>query len=507
MEKAKKEGVQADEALPTTRRRVSFAPLAVPPPQPLAKKTTSTKHRWSLIRSLTKGKRLTSLSDDEESLLKTMSSSASSRELNKVPSADSTDADEGKARQVLRKSIALHKDMLSEAEAEFLNDLVDAPDVGPEDLEHVHEVLCNDPLYQCDDETKKTRKQEEKVECAPPRRCSILQSPSYRKELWIQLRNESQEVSQETFAFSLNRDAKGNDETVQVKEEEIKSKPEQKQESPKRGFLYKFQKALNLVDNRDKDDETAELDEDDWDDEDTTFCVLARSIHDILERPTVLTPPIMDSLRAFLPFAVAHDNFWLKYSFDADGASMHTLLDKIRNSARTFIAIETDQGDVFGSFTSSPWRIQSRDYYGSAEAFLWRLKKSRFTPCKSVKEQIELESDIEVFEWSRHNRNIQSWTGMNGQLSVGGGGYEDEPEKEAKEFGAGLSLSDDLSRGFSDKCLTFNSPVLPTRSTDGVFNIVNIEVWTLTPVISLDEAERLELGRQFVFDHGRFVKN
>jgi hypothetical protein len=124
------------------------------------------------------------------------------------------------------------------------------------------------------------------------------------------------------------------------------------------------------------------------------------------------------------------------------------------------------------------------------------LKKSRFTRCATVEDQIKLESDIEVFEWSRNNRNIQSWSNIEGEMSVGGGGYEDDPEKDAKEYGAGLSLSSDLSRGFTEKCLTFNSPRLTTRDTDGVFNITNIEVWTLTPVLCLEDAEKLELSRQ-----------
>lgn len=216
----------------------------------------------------------------------------------------------------------------------------------------------------------------------------------------------------------------------------------------------------------------------------------------------------MDSFCSFIPFGVKYDNFWLKYSL-ADGASMRTLLYKIRNSARTIIAIETDQGEVFGSFTSSPWRVQPNGYYGSAEAFLWRLKKSRFTRCSSVEEQINLESDVEVFEWSRKNQNIQSCKGLTDEMTVGGGGYEDDPDNPDKDWGSGLTLSDDLSHGFSERCLTFDSPPLSTRSVDGVFNIQNVEVWTLTPVLTLEEAEKLELvsSRQRSFHSADLYSN
>lgn len=484
------------------KRRVSFAPLLVPSPAPSASKP---KRRWSLIRSLAKGKRLTSLTDEEEKVLKKLSShgAKSSRELESTSSIDS--AESVKARDDLRKSIAQHKHNLTQVETEFLQDLADAPDVEIETLENAHKTLQADPLYQSDEKTTPVTKENENQ--SQRLRTSILPSPAYRRELWLNLRAESQEMSAETFAFVSNTKPTDEETAEEPKENEFSFKPQEqaKRKSSKWGFFYQFQKALNLIDDRDKqDEETAELEEDDLDNDDATFCVLAHSIEDFLDNPTVLTPPIMDGLRAFLPFEVQHDNFWLKYSFArGDGASFYTLMDKIRNSARTFIAIETDQGDVFGCFTSSPWRLHT-GYYGSAEAFVWRLKKSRFSPCEKVEDQIALESDVEVFEWTRHNRNVQTWTGMDGQIIVGGGGYDDDPDKEWKEYGAALTLSADLSRGSTEKCLTFNSPPLATRSCDGTFNISNIEVWTLTPVLSLEDAERLELSRQFIFDHGGF---
>ena len=498
-------GKKADEfqkqAFPT-RRRVSLAPVAVPPPS--KKKVPSSKKRWSLVRSLAKGKRLTSLTEEEDAILRTLSSH-DKNDLKKQPSSDEDDTN---ARKSLRKSIAVRSSMLTNAEMHFLENLVDAPDVAPEHIEHVNEVLCGDPLYQCKDEVTTTSKEEEEKKASPGQRTWFLEYPSYRKEVWTTLRAEGDEMLAQTFAFNSARNdtkGEGKKETAVVKEGDH-AKPD-KRKSYRWGFIYNFQKALNLVDNRDKEDDDTEEEtpDDDLDDElNATFCVLAYSIEELLENPPILSPPIMDALRAFLPFAVQHDNFWLKYSMVRDGASFFTLLNKIRNSARTILVVETDQGDVFGSFTSSPWRILPGQYYGSAEAFLWRLKKSRFAPCASVEDQIALESDVEVFEWSRNNRNIQSWSGLEGEMSVGGGGYEDNPEKDARDYCAGLSLSSDLSRGTSEKCLTFHSPRLPTRGTGAVFNIANIEVWALTPVLSVEEAEELELSRQFIFDHGGF---
>lgn len=491
-------------AAPPAGRRVSFAPLSLPPPTPQMKPH---KRRWSLIRSLAKGKRLTSLTKEEDHVLKTLSKHDgdtggdlidSKRSADTASSAESQHSDE--VRDKLRKSIDVHCGELTEVETDFLRVLIDTPDIAPEQIEAVEKVLHCDPLYQPREEKKaEETKSQEKSDEQIRRLSTISQGPSYRRELWTHLRAESQEMSADTLAFTLIS-------STDDKEEEV---PEQapRKEQPKRksgqwGFIYNFQKALNLIDN-DDEDETVDLEQEELDDN-ATFCVLAHSIDDFLDTPSVLTPPIMDALRTYLPFAVKHDNFWLKYSMD-DGASMTTLLHKIRNSARTIIAIETDQGEVFGSFTSSPWRVKPSGFYGSAEAFVWKLKKSRFTRCASIEEQISLEGDVEVFEWSRENRNIQSCKGFNDEMTVGGGGYEDDPDKTDEDFGSALTLSDDLSRGFSERCLTFNSPPLCSRSVDGVFNILNIEVWALTPVLSLEEAEKLELSRHFIFNHGNFA--
>ena len=487
---------------PARQHRVSFAPMALPPPVPQMKPH---KRRWSLIRSLAKGKRLTSLTKEEDHVLKTLSNHDTSgdfnsmRSTNTASSAESQHADE--VRGKLRKSIAVHSGELTEVETEFLRDLIDTPDIAPEQIEAVEKVLHCDPLYQpCDEEKAKESKKEEKSDEHIRRLSTISQGPSFRRELWTHLRAESQEVSEDTLAFSSIVNAEQNKKEVP---EQAPPKEQPKRKSSQWGFIYNFQKALNLIPERDDEDKTVDLEQEDLDDN-ATFCVLAHSIDDFLDTPAVLTPPIMDALRTYLPFAVKHDNFWLKYSLN-DGASMTTLLHKIRNSARTIIAIETDQGEVFGSFTSSPWRVKPSGFYGSAEAFVWRLKKSRFTRCASIQEQIDLESDVEVFEWSRENRNIQSCKGFNDEMTVGGGGYEDDPDNTDKDFGSALTLSDDLSRGFSERCLTFDSPSLCSRNIDGVFNILNIEVWTLTPVLSLDEAEKLELSRHFIFDHGNFA--
>ena len=99
--------------------------------------------------------------------------------------------------------------------------------------------------------------------------------------------------------------------------------------------------------------------EDDYaDDQAHVFKILGTSATDESSYPHVLSPPLMDSLMAFLPESLENQNFWLKYSLVRDGASMQTLKNYVRASHNTLLAIETTSGEVFGAFTRSPWRTQ-----------------------------------------------------------------------------------------------------------------------------------------------------
>jgi len=186
------------------------------------------------------------------------------------------------------------------------------------------------------------------------------------------------------------------------------------------------------------------------------------------------------------------------------GGSIYNLLRCVRGSARTLLAIETLDGDCLGCFTSSPWRGgMGRNYYGSGEAFVWRLKRSRLTPCGSVAEQIALESDVQVYPWTGKNRNVQ-FTIPDEILAVGGGPADGDGDSENKENLFAIALDADLQRGTSGESVTFDNP--GPLSPDDVFEISNIEVWTLSPVDDIEQAEKIELSRQFVFDHGNFVE-
>ena len=160
----------------------------------------------------------------------------------------------------------------------------------------------------------------------------------------------------------------------------------------------------------------SELDDnDDDDDRQRPFKILGTSAYDASALPHVLSPPLMDSLLNFVPEHLWNCNYWLKYSLVRDGASLDILRRYCRAATHTILAIETTNGDVFGSFTSSAWtcrrhRQSSSKFYGTGESFLWRMRSNRNAPVHSLFEQAQLESEIDVFPYNGSNDYVQLCT-------------------------------------------------------------------------------------------------
>lgn len=237
------------------------------------------------------------------------------------------------------------------------------------------------------------------------------------------------------------------------------------------------------------------------------FLILGTDGNDETSKPHVLSPPLMDSLFGFLPFSVTEQNYWLKFSLVRDGASLMTKLQNIRGSKHTLVAIESVDGDVFGSFTSDTWK-KTYGFYGSGEAFLWKMKQNRLQSyCTSILDQAMLESELEVFPWSGRNRMVQFC--QHNRIGLGGGAINDTDDEnndgnntENKDVGSfGLVLEDNLLHGSSGPCATFNNPCLAPSSPNGVFEVANLEVWTLTPYVTEDDAEKNEFSMLFMMDN------
>jgi len=252
------------------------------------------------------------------------------------------------------------------------------------------------------------------------------------------------------------------------------------------------------------DEDEKEQDRQELDIKDSEFVILGRSVS---EKYDVLSQETMDFLRRHLPFLVQEENFFLKYSLARDGASLMTLLERARNSPRTILAIKTVDGDIFGAFTSSPWHDKGNNFYGSGESFLWRSNNdfvdSRDDTCYAEDLRVSKFS-VEAFSWTGANRNVQMSNLK--RLIVGGGEPEIKESTNGNSWGFGLTLDGDLSRGSSCSCATFGSPCLSKSPEREFFHVENVELWSLTPASTIEQAEKLEAAREFIYKHSKLIE-
>lgn len=235
------------------------------------------------------------------------------------------------------------------------------------------------------------------------------------------------------------------------------------------------------------------------------FRILGTAADDVSCHPHVMSPPLMESLLAFVPESQAQQNFWLKYSLVRDGPSLWTMLRHVRASVDTFLAIETIDGHVFGAFTCQPWRL-AQGWYGNQDAirdtFLWKMRRSRLETTESIVQQANQESEIQVFPHRPGNHAVQYCSKEH--LLLGKGELFLPPNSKAtelggKHFGCGLHLDASLQFGYTSNCETFGNPCLVDPTQKGArFEISNLEVWTLTPHDSVKDAEQSELSMLFL---------
>lgn len=236
------------------------------------------------------------------------------------------------------------------------------------------------------------------------------------------------------------------------------------------------------------------------------FRILGTSADDVTCHPHILSPPLMESLLAFMPESLQYGyNFWLKYSMARDKPSLLTMLRHCRASVYTILAIETTNGHIFGSFTSEPWRLLSEEFYGSKDSFVWRMRQSRNQPSLSVMEQILAESKIDVFPYTGKNENIQFCS--RNFLGLGEGELEDIGASDESHFGNAIRLNASLTTGSTSTSQTFANPSLIHNDKRGEeFMVANVELWGLTPHKSLEGAVRSEMNSLFL-EKQRKTKN
>jgi len=235
-----------------------------------------------------------------------------------------------------------------------------------------------------------------------------------------------------------------------------------------------------------------------------TFRILGTSADDVSCMPHVLSPPLMDALTNFLPTDIQGENFWMRYSLVRDGASLETMKQYVRAATYTIMAIETRNGEVFGSFTSSAWRT-NLGFFGSMPSFVWKMRHSRRSKCTSLFEQAQLESEIDVFMCQNQNQFVQMC--RHDAMAVGGDdGAEPIDEfnvpaamEDVETGGFAIALEEDLMCGTTSPSKTFKSPALyGSGAKTAVFDVAGLEIWSFTPCLDVKSAEKLEMTKYFI---------
>mmetsp|Transcript_10445 Transcript_10445/g.30706 ORF Transcript_10445/g.30706 Transcript_10445/m.30706 type:complete len:797 (-) Transcript_10445:89-2479(-) len=449
-----------------------------------------------------------------------------------------------KACELLRRSLFQHEKSLTSAERTFLVDLIESSSsVAPRDekiaeIESASDVLESNVLFKSTPgeerpATDLERNSEADIKPVPPNNTvnRVSRQGKYKKnrvELSVsdksseievsQLRSGSvgsngsslQTVNERNSSSKLSSESilKANNNFIQ--KEDITDAPCQdsngvfNEEQPS-----KKQKvdAEERFDGWGISEQEHKLEDDESDLK--SFFILGTSADDESAKPHVLSPLVMEAMRGFLPLVVSEENFWMKYSLVRDGASLLTLQRHVRASNWTIIAIETVEGDVFGSFTGAPWREQP-GYFGSRDAFLWRLKKSRWSSQARLRAMTSswIDSEMEVYPHTGQDSLLQLCNAD--CIALGGGPWKfGESPYLRDQLGVGLRIEADLLRGESKSSGTFANPPLCRSCEDEPheFEIMNLEAWTLTPCFSVEEAEKLELRKLFIEEHKNHRNN
>lgn len=172
--------------------------------------------------------------------------------------------------------------------------------------------------------------------------------------------------------------------------------------------------------------------------------------------PFILTPEQLGTIAASgLPASLMFAKWRRLYCLQRDGDSfVGTFLKKVENHERTLLVIQTTQNEIMGAYSNSKWESQGgsvgASFYGSALSCLFMLDKNS--------------GEIRVFKWTGKNRYIQVCDVYSKLLAFGGGG-------NAGEFAICI---EDLSRGSTGPCETFDNPPLCKQDR---FEIMNLEVW------------------------------
>ena len=203
--------------------------------------------------------------------------------------------------------------------------------------------------------------------------------------------------------------------------------------------------------------------------EDTNWIPPVRLVRErVRPEKFILNQAQLDQIaRYVLPQTIAACRWKRAYSLARDGDSFDTCLHKTRKERRSLMVIRTEDNQIFGGYADSPWKAFHCNYYGSAQACLWKFTSDDDQdPASPIQGMQPVGPDqIKVFKWAGLNRYIQYCDITHRILAFGGGG-------ESGSFG--LCVENEFQTGSTGPCATFGNEPLCDQEH---FKIVDLEIW------------------------------
>ena len=165
------------------------------------------------------------------------------------------------------------------------------------------------------------------------------------------------------------------------------------------------------------------------------------------------TLPILDInlaeiIRSRLPNLLQEATTWkLLYSMDQHGATLTTLLNKIRGHGPCIMVLKSSDGEIFGAFLTEAFDTSKQEFYGTPECFLWKEDQYQFKKFEATNlNQYFIFADIDF-------------------IAMGGGDGE-----------FGFYLDENIQYGYTSTCDTFENELLTKNRK---FECYGCEFWGL----------------------------
>eukprot|EP00616_Rhizochromulina_sp_CCMP1243_P001016 CAMPEP_0118979612 /NCGR_PEP_ID=MMETSP1173-20130426/26369_1 /TAXON_ID=1034831 /ORGANISM="Rhizochromulina marina cf, Strain CCMP1243" /LENGTH=309 /DNA_ID=CAMNT_0006929883 /DNA_START=37 /DNA_END=966 /DNA_ORIENTATION=+ len=181
----------------------------------------------------------------------------------------------------------------------------------------------------------------------------------------------------------------------------------------------------------------------------------------LLDSSDIVNSEQVFQIESMLPLATQGYRWKLLYSSLRHGCDISTFYSKVKLEKRTVVLVETLDGEVFGSFSSMPWKVQV-EYFGTGESFLFSFGNNDRTNGGTG----SFQSDCRFFPWTAENNLVMMATDEFIAMGGGGGSF-------------GYILEENFSRGTTGTCDTYRNTPLCSSSP---FEVTNVEVWGFVPV-------------------------